>query len=114
MTAHVQRHLDNEFSYHDSPNTVWKEEASAETFGPVNRWKTKLSQPEIATLEALIGDCLEEFAYPLTTELPSYPRLDLTSMRVFYPRFFDAKLFLNSKTVLGRFGKGAAIPFEQR
>jgi hypothetical protein len=104
-----------------SPNTVWKEEVGAEPFGPVNRWKTKLSQPEIATLEALIGDCLKEFAYPLTTEPPSSPRLDLTSrlMRVFYPQFFDAKLFLNSKTVVGRFGKGAlrlelSDPVEQR
>ena len=59
-----------------APNTVWKEELSTETFSPVNRWKTKLSQPEIAALEALIGDCLEEFSYPLTTERRGSARLD--------------------------------------
>ena len=92
-----------------SSNTVWKQEAGAETFGPVDRWKTKLSQPEIGTLEGLIGDCLEEFGYQLTTEHPSFLHLDLTSklMRVLYPQFFNIKLFLHSKTVVGRFGKGA-------
>jgi hypothetical protein len=94
-----------------APNTVWKEELSAETFSPVNRWKTKLSQPEIAALEALIGDCLEEFSYPLTTERRGFARLDpaLSLMRIFYPRYFEAKLFLQSKTVVGRFVKGTRL-----
>src|SRR5208282_3767545 len=67
-----------------SPNTVWKDEAGREVFSPVNRWKTKLSQPEIAALEALIGDCLEEFSYPLTTERRGSARLDptLSLMRI--------------------------------
>ena len=85
------------------PNTVWKEESNAEAFSPVNRWKAKLSQPEIAALEALIGDCLEEFGYPRTTARRS-SRLDprLNFMRLIYPPYFEAKLFLKSKTALGR------------
>jgi hypothetical protein len=94
-----------------SPNTVWKEESGAETFSPVNRWKTKLSQPEIAALEALIGDCLEEFGYPLTNERRSSASLDatLSLMRILYPPYFEAKLFLQSKTVVGRLTKGTRL-----
>ena len=87
-----------------SPNTVWKEESSPETFSPIDRWKNKLSPPEVDALEALIGDCLEEFGYSLTTDrrsrAPLGPRLSL--MRILYPRYFAAKLFLKSKTFLGR------------
>ena len=84
-----------------SPNTVWKEESKGETFSPVNRWKTKLPQPEIAALEALIGDCLEEFGYSLSTRSSRLdPRVRL--MSVIYPTYFETKLFLKSKTVLGR------------
>jgi hypothetical protein len=87
-----------------SPNTVWKDESNPETFSPIDRWKNKLSPPEVNALEALIGDCLEEFGYSLTTDCrsraPLGPRLSL--VRVLYPRYFDAKLFLKSKTFLGR------------
>lgn len=94
-----------------SPNTVWKEESGAEASSPVNRWKTKLSQPEIAALEALIGDSLEEFAYPLTTERRSSGRLDptLSLMGILYPPYFETKLFLQSKTVVGRLAKGTRL-----
>jgi hypothetical protein len=93
-----------------SPNTVWKEESGA-SFSPIDRWKTKLSQPEIAAVEALIGDCLQEFGYARTIERGSAARLDptLNFMRTFYPRFFDAKLFLQSKTLVGRLCKGARL-----
>lgn len=94
-----------------SPNTVWKEESGAEAPGPVNRWKTKLSPSEIAALENLIGDCLEEFAYPLATERKSFARLDptLSIMRMLYPLYFETKLFLQSKTLVGRLAKGTRL-----
>jgi hypothetical protein len=94
-----------------SPNTVWKEDSGEQGFRPVNRWQTKLSQPEIAVLEALIGDGLEEFAYPLTTDQGSSNRLHpaLGLMRIFYPQFFEAKLFLQSQTAIGRLGHRARL-----
>jgi len=94
-----------------SPNTVWKEESGAEASSPVNRWKTKLSQPEIAALENLIGDCLEEFVYPLTTEHKSSTCLEptLSLMRILYPRYFETKLFLQSRTLVGRLAKGTRL-----
>lgn len=90
------------------PNTTWSEESPAE-FHPVNRWKNKLSQREIAALEMLIGECLEEFGYPLSTkDRPTKDHhlsqdLRLSLMRVLYPRYFEAKLSLKSNTPLGRF-----------
>jgi Sulfotransferase family len=94
-----------------SPNTVWKEESGAEKFSPVNRWKSKLSQREIDGLEALIGDGLEEFGYALTTERRSFVRLDptLSLMQALYPPYFETKLFLQSKTLVGRFAKGTRL-----
>lgn len=87
-----------------SPNTVWKDESSPVTFSPIGRWKNKFSPSEVNDVKALIGDCLEEFGYSLTTDRRSRARLGpwLSLMRVLYPRYFDAKLFLKSKTLLGR------------
>jgi hypothetical protein len=94
-----------------SPNTVWNEESSAESFSPVGRWRTKLSPVETAALEALIGDGLEEFGYPLTAEGARSTRLEarLNLMRILYPLYFEAKVFLQSKTVLGRLAKGTRL-----
>lgn len=87
-----------------SPNTVWKDESSPVTFNPIGRWKSKFSPSEVNNVEALIGDCLEEFGYSLTTDRRSPASLGpwLSFMRIFYPCYFDAKLFLKSKTFLGR------------
>jgi hypothetical protein len=96
-----------------SPNTVWKEETGA-SFNPINRWKTKLFQREISALEALIGNSLDEFAYPLTTGRASSAPMDLTLrlMDIFYPRLFETKLFLQSKTILGRLANGARLELD--
>ncbi|MFY9648277.1 MAG: sulfotransferase [Terriglobales bacterium] len=98
-----------------SPNTVWGEETHSQTFSPIGRWKAKLSQPEINTLEGLIGGCLKEFSYPLTTEPQRFGRVDpiLNLMRASYPRFFEAKLFLQSKTVVGRLANGARLELSE-
>jgi hypothetical protein len=92
-----------------SPNTVWKEETSGEKFSPVDRWKTKLSTSEIGALEALIGSCLVEFGYPLTMERSARLDSKLSLMRTLYPRYFETKVFLQSKTLLGRLAKGTRL-----
>jgi hypothetical protein len=96
-----------------SPNTVWKEESGA-SFSPINRWKTKLSQPEISALETLVGDGLQEFAYPRTTGRGSSAPMDptLRLMHIFYPRLFETKLFLQSKTILGRLANGSRLELD--
>jgi hypothetical protein len=94
-----------------SPNTIWKEESNQEKFSPIDRWKTKLSQSEAATLEVLIGDGLQEFGYPLATERSSSLRLGprLGLMRILYPQYFEAKVLLQSKTIVGRRAKGTRL-----
>jgi hypothetical protein len=93
-----------------SPNTIWNEESAVASFRPINRWKTKLTQSEIADLEVLIGDGLEEFRYSLTKrKSTAHLNLSLSLMQMFYPRYFDIKLFLQSKTVVGRIAKGTRL-----
>ena len=99
-----------------SPNTVWMEETNTGTFNPVNRWKTKLSTTEIAALEAVIGDCLKEFDYALLTAERASVRLDPTVRLIglLYPGFFSLKLFLRSRTLLGRLAKGTRLELAEK
>ena len=92
------------------PNSTFKEEVQGPAFNPINRWKERLSAPEISGLQKLIGKCLEEFGYPLMKakrEAFLDPRLSL--MRLIYPQYFDAKLWLKSNTPLGRFASTHAL-----
>jgi hypothetical protein len=94
-----------------SPNTIWKDESNQEKFSPIDRWKSKLSQSQAAALEALIGGGLEEFGYPLTVRHRSSVRLDprLSLMRILYPQYFEAKVFLQARTIVGRRAKGTRL-----
>jgi len=70
---------------------------------PVYRWKRKLSREEVAALEALVGKCLEELGYELTTsEQERKPGLRDIWMRALYTSFLDAKLWLKIRTPVGR------------
>jgi hypothetical protein len=94
-----------------NPNTTWKEESPAQ-FHPVNRWKEKLSERDIAALEMLIGDCLQEFGYSLAAK-NRHQDVWLTLMRVLYPPYFEAKLSLKSNTPLGRFASTAPLELSE-
>jgi hypothetical protein len=69
---------------------------------PVNRWKEKLSKPEVESVEALIGECLEELGYPLS--LPRNARAGIRNecMRASYFHLLNTKLWLKTRTPLGR------------
>jgi hypothetical protein len=86
------------------PNSTFAGEATGSDFNPVNRWKERLSPREISVLENLIGSCLQEFDYPLTGDPLHYAGLDprLALMRILYPNYFSAKLWLKTHTPLGR------------
>jgi len=94
-----------------SPNTIWREESNQEKFSPIERWKSKLSESDAAALEVLIGDSLQELGYPLTTGRRSSARLNprLGLIRVLYPPYFETKVFLQSKTIVGRRAKGTRL-----
>ena len=77
---------------------------------PVQRWKDKLSTQDIAGIEALVGPCLEEFGYSLTTpQREREPGLQEKWMRAVYPLFLDAKLALKIRTPLGRMANLSAL-----
>lgn len=70
---------------------------------PVNRWKQKLLRTDVVAIEAAVGECLEEFGYPLTTSREER-RLGLSNqlLRAAYAKFLDTKLWLKIKTPVGR------------
>jgi hypothetical protein len=53
--------------------------------------------------EGLVGGTLEELGYELATKDRSVlQRSELQRMRAMYQKYFDCKLFLKSKTPLGK------------
>ena len=83
------------------PNTSFA--GSKEQFSPVQRWKTSYSREDLATMEILIGDTLRDLGYEVESSLHLKNLRKLRRMRQTYLRYFDTKLYLKSKTPLGRF-----------
>jgi LPS sulfotransferase NodH len=83
-----------------SPNTSFGQDAGG-NFNPVGRWKTKLPAPQLAMLESVIGDRLQELGYGLSQDLNI--RVRARYMRLVYPQLFATKLWLKDHTPLGRF-----------
>jgi hypothetical protein len=78
------------------PNTAFKEEQRS----PIGRWKTDLSEGELAAIEDMIGGSLEQLGYELGTKGSSRP--DLAAMRAAYRLHFAAKLYVKNRTPVGR------------
>ena len=81
---------------------------------PINRWKKMLSHHAVASLEALVGDCLQESGYELT--IPEQDRrrnLRHVWMRTVYPALLDAKLWLKTHTPAGRFSDLSALEISE-
>jgi hypothetical protein len=104
--------LDHDLNYDDivsaglgsrsEPNSSFRQEEKQ--ISPVNRWKEKLSRPDVVAIEAAVGGLLEELGYPLTTsEEERKAGLKAACLRSLYPHFLSAKLWLKRKTPLGRF-----------
>lgn len=80
---------------------------------PVNRWKEKLSHPQVAELEALIGSSLEEFGYSLTVDAEQRRAgFRLKSLAAIYPRFLSAKQWLKLNTPMGRLANLSALELQ--
>lgn len=84
-----------------NPNSSFSSDAENRELSPVGRWKTLLSESELAEIESLIGDQLVEVGYTLS-EIPQRRTQALRLMQVLYPLFFDVKLWVKSKTPLGQ------------
>jgi hypothetical protein len=77
-------------------NTAFKDDQRS----PIGRWKTDLSQQELATLESLVGGTLQQLGYELSTK--GSRRFDLASMRAAYRLCFESKQYLKTRTPAGK------------
>ncbi len=78
------------------PNTAF----NGEERSPIGRWKTDLSSSELAVLETLTGDTLDNLGYERNTRASR--SLDLASMRASYRAYFESKQYLKTRTPLGK------------
>lgn len=80
---------------------------------PVNRWKERLSHDEVVAIESLVGGCLEDLGYPLTT-VPAERKLGARAklMHAFYTHFLDGKLWAKLHTPVGRFSNMSVLDLE--
>jgi LPS sulfotransferase NodH len=85
------------------PNTSFAPELHSGEFKPVARWKQYLSPEQQDVLEMLVGDTRDELGYR-TRESHRNPRVSdsLRQMRLLYNSYFATKLFLKTRTFLGR------------
>jgi len=84
-----------------------------ETQNPVSRWKERLTHQEIASLETVIGDSLEEFGYPLTVEDQRHTSFREQSLKLVYPGFLSSKQWLKLNTPFGRLASLSALEIDE-
>jgi hypothetical protein len=85
----------------NSPNTSFRAEVSGGQFSPIGRWKESFTPEQVKMFEGLVGQFLKELGYPLSTPEISQP-VGLKAMRALYQSIYSCKLWLKSKTPLGR------------
>jgi len=83
------------------PNSSFRGDGEEKESNPVGRWKTVLSADEIAQMESLIGDRLQEMKYSLVTPADKqHHSLAVSLMGFLYPVYFDVKQWLKTYTPL--------------
>ncbi len=95
-------------------NSSFREEGAKETANPLGRWKERLTQADVAAIEATVGECLQENGYDLS--LPAAERrrsLRHSWMRGMYPSFLGSKLWLKLHTPVGRLANLSALELEE-
>ncbi|MBV9626128.1 MAG: sulfotransferase [Acidobacteria bacterium] len=83
------------------PNSSFLDDSSAANFQPVGRWRSKLSDAELRSFEALVGDFLGELGYPLSAPAAAGSWRTFRLRNTYLP-FFAIKQWLKTKTRLGR------------
>jgi hypothetical protein len=110
--------LDHDLDYHNiqktslgrlrEPNSsFWQEN---EQRSPLNRWSARLSRSEIMSVEAMVGEFLEELGYSLSSP-GGAPKSGLAekAMRAFYFSLLNTKLWLKTQTPAGRLANLGAL-----
>jgi hypothetical protein len=85
-----------------APNSTFQDEIRADSFQPVERWRHIMPASELKMVESSIGQLLQRLGYAASTGEIAQPCLQQCLAQVLYPRYFDAKQWLKSHTVLGR------------
>jgi sulfotransferase family protein len=81
------------------PNTSFGANEGA-GFNPVARWKESLTVDQLRTMESLVGSTLRELGYSTGGE-PLQESLH--ALRARYRRYFDFKLWVKTRTPVGRY-----------
>ena len=90
------------------PNSSFLEDK--EQHSPLNRWSTKLSRREIISVEATVGEFLEELGYSLSSPGGAAKSGFATkAMRGFYRSLLNTKLWLKTQTPAGRLANLGAL-----
>jgi LPS sulfotransferase NodH len=77
---------------------------------PVNRWRERLSNQELAAVEAMVGEYLEELGYPLSSpQQLRKPGLREKFARAFYFNLLNTKLWLKTQIPAGRLANLEAL-----
>lgn len=87
------------------PNSSFAEEGSSSQ--TLNRWKERMTAEQIAGIQSLVGDTLKEFSYELSANLSNRPN---SWKGVWMRSFLESKLFLKTRTPLGRFTNLEPLP----
>lgn len=83
------------------PLTSFKEDLSEGRFNPVGRWKEKFPSEQLARLEALIGDYMQELGYALATSGEDRSLRNKALLGV-YSLFYPVKQWAKVNTPLSR------------
>jgi len=91
-------------------NSSFLDEAQESSVPPMDRWKQRLTRTQVAGMEALVGDTLQQSGYALTTRAASSrSAIRHHMLRAFYRNFLEAKLWLKLNTPMGRLANLSAL-----
>jgi hypothetical protein len=91
-------------------NSSFEEETSDNGFNPVQRWRRRLLQQEVTSLEWQVGKTLESLGYRLTTPAQIWdPGIRDKWLRAIYPTFLESKQWIKMNTPLGRISSLAEL-----
>lgn len=94
-------------------NSSFRDEGAGQKTNPIGRWKQKLSQSEVAAIEASVGECLEESGYELSLPLQERkPRPQDRVRKMFYRNFLLTKSWIKLNTPAGRLVDLSALEIE--
>ena len=80
-----------------APNSSFRGDGQEKESNPVGRWRAVLSAEEVAQVESLIGDELQETGYaPITPAKQTQFSFPVALIGFLYPIYFDLKLWLKT------------------